>query len=110
MGVPVITVDRAVVVGFDQPRLEQLLAGSMQRFRLGAAVAPVSSGGVLVGQVHSGSVAARTGLRAGDVILAVGEQAVKDADQLRALLELSVNAHLRVRRDGSTLQLAVATD
>lgn len=108
MGVPVITVDDAVVVGFDQPRLEQLLANAARGFRLGAAVAPVSGGGLLVGQVHPDSVASAARLRSGDVILEVNGRALADADQLKALLELasaSGHAALRVRRDGGIVEL-----
>ena len=108
MGVPVITVDDAVVVGFDQPRLEQLLAGAAPQLRFGATVAPVSGGGLLVGQVHPGSVAARTGLRSGDVILDVNGRPVRDADQLKALLEVvtaGTGDRLRVRRGGSVVEM-----
>ena len=108
MGVPVITVDDAVIVGFDQPRLEQLLARGPRGFRLGAAVAPVSGGGLLVGQVHPDTAASQSGLRSGDVILDVNDRPVVDADQLTAVLELasaSGRATLRVRRDGAITEL-----
>jgi S1-C subfamily serine protease len=111
MGVPVITVDDAVVIGFDQPRLEQLLATSPQQFKLGAAVAPLSGGGLLVGLVRPASAAAQAGLSSGDVILDVNGRSVNDADQLKVLLELLVTtgtgAKLRARRDGNVVELTV---
>ncbi|MHB1294182.1 MAG: PDZ domain-containing protein [Anaerolineae bacterium] len=65
------------MVGFDRPRLEQLLARS-RRPRLGAAVADAEemaasgksavSRGAYVGRVAAGSVAQRAGLQVGDVI------------------------------------------
>ena len=113
MGVPVITVDDAVVVGFDQPRLEQLLASAPREFRLGAAVAAVSGGGLLVGQVHPDTLAARAGLRSGDVILEVNGRPATDPDQLRAALELAFatgSPTLRVRRDGAFIGLVLPAD
>jgi len=71
-GVPVITVDGQVVVGFDQPRLMQLLKKAKPR--LGAAVADAASqarkkadvpaSGAYVGRVRPGSPAV---VVAGDV-------------------------------------------
>ena len=93
-GVPVITVDGQVVVGFDQPRLMQLLRQA--RPRLGAAIAdaatqrkkhPASPGsGALVGRVQPGSAAERAGLQPGDVITALAGQAVTGADDLQRLV------------------------
>ena len=69
-GVPVITVDGQVVVGFDQPRLMQLLGQARQaKPRLGASIADAASQvskhpgipavGAYVGRVRSGSAAER---------------------------------------------------
>lgn len=90
-GVPVITIDDQVVVGFDQPRLEQLLARSGRRPSLGLSVADAARhtggmAGAYVGQVRSGSPAARAGLLQGDVIIEVGGRPVRDADQLGAVV------------------------
>jgi S1-C subfamily serine protease len=113
MGVPVITVDDAVVVGFDRPRLEQLLATSQRQFKLGAAVAPLSGGGLLVGRVHPASLAAQAGLSSGDVILDVNGRPINNADQLKALLAplltAGTEAKLRARRDGHVVELTVKT-
>ncbi len=102
-GVPVITVDAgdgrrpAVVVGFDQPRLMQLLkqAGA-SRPKLGASIADaaaqarkrpgIPTTGAYVGRVRPNSPASRAGVRPGDVIVALGGHAVSRADDLHRLL------------------------
>ncbi|RPI52011.1 MAG: PDZ domain-containing protein [Chloroflexi bacterium] len=93
-GVPVIAVDGQVVVGFDQPRLMQLLKNSQPR--LGASVADaarqankrpgIPDRGAYVGRVRSGSPADRAGLRQGDVVTALGGQPVVVADDLHKLV------------------------
>ncbi len=109
MGVPVITVDNDVILGFDQPRLERLLgsSGSSQK-RLGAAVAP-ASGGLLVGKVHFDSLAARAGLRPGDILHTVNGATVTTADELQSRLTASLRQQQPVRlgvlRDGKDLAL-----
>jgi glutaredoxin-like YruB-family protein len=93
-GVPVIAVDGQVVVGFDQPRLTQLLKNSQPK--LGASVADaarqarkrpgIPTSGAYVGQVRGGSPAERAGLRQGDVITALGGQPIVVADDLYRLV------------------------
>ena len=96
-GVPVITVDGQVVVGFNQPRLMQLLAQARSaRPKLGASIADAASqakkktgipaSGAYVGRVRPGSAAERAGLRPGDVITALGGQPVVRADDVHRLL------------------------
>jgi S1-C subfamily serine protease len=112
MGVPVITVDGEVIVGFDQPRLEHLVSGlaGTQHARLGAAVAQRVEG-LLVGRVHSGSPAARAGLQSGDLILAVDGNAVGTVEGLQAALAMlwqrGLAATLAIRRDSRDLRLLV---
>lgn len=93
-GVPVINVDGNVVVGFDLPRLLQLVKRSQGK--LGASVADaatqtkkypgIPASGAYVGQVRTGSAAERAGLRQGDVIVALGGQPVAAANDLHRLL------------------------
>jgi glutaredoxin 3 len=96
-GVPVITVDGKVVIGFDQPRLRQLLQQTARGGpRLGASIADAASQvkkhpgipalGAFVGRVRAGSPAERAGLRPGDVIVALGGQPVTRAADVHRLL------------------------
>ncbi len=90
-GVPVTVIDGKAVVGFDRPRLDQLLEWA-QRPRLGAAVAdavPVKDAfsylltaateGAYIGRITPGGAAARAGLQAGDVITAIARQPIRGA-------------------------------
>jgi S1-C subfamily serine protease len=86
-GVPVITVDDNVVIGFDRRRLEQLLSqASTPRIHLGAVVADAKPRanieGAYVGRIKKDSVAAKAGLQPGDVIVALGGQSVRTATDL----------------------------
>ncbi len=96
-GVPVITVDGQVVVGFDQPRLRQLLQqASRGGPKLGASIADAASQvkkhpgipalGAYVGRVRPGSPAEKAGLRPGDVIVSLGGQQVMRSSDLHRLL------------------------
>lgn len=102
MGVPVITVDGDVVVGFDRPRLELLLGRAGQtaqepkRPSLGIAIADASrialkSGGIpvfgaLVGKVHPGSPAARYGIQPGDIVTEANLRPISNAADLEKVL------------------------
>lgn len=96
-GVPVITVDGQVVIGFNQPRLRQLLQQAHRtKPKLGVSVADAASQvqkhpgipptGAYVGRVRPGSLAERAGLRAGDVITALGGQPVTRAADIHRLV------------------------
>ena len=90
-GVPVITIDSQVVVGFNQPLLMQLL-----KPKLGASIADAASqrkkhpgipeNGAFVGRVRPGTAADKAGLEQGDVIVALGGQQVLKADDLHRLI------------------------
>lgn len=113
MGVPVITVDGNVIVGFDQPKLERLLASAGQgAVRLGAAVAPTSGGGLLVGRVTPGSLAEKSGVQQGDVIINLNGDPVMTpeqlADRFSSAVHSSLPVRLGVRRNGQTIELLIA--
>ena len=97
-GVPVITVDGQVVVGFDRPRLEMLLSqAKSKRPSLGISIADASriamkSGavpvfGALVGKVAPSSPGARAGLMPGDIITEANLRPISRAADLESLLE-----------------------
>ena len=90
-GVPVITIDDQVVVGFDRRRLEELLAQrATAGVELGATVADAASrariDGAYVGRVKRGSLADKAGLKARDVIVELNGQAVRDSADLARIL------------------------
>ena len=117
-GVPVITVDGEVVIGFDQARLRSLLAQA--RPKLGAVVADaaaqaakvpgIPAAGAYVGDVRPGSAAEKAGLRKGDVIIAVAGQPVRNATDLhRRLRDLpGGSAAIRFVREGQDRETRVS--
>ena len=95
--VPVITVDGQVVVGFDRPALERLLAETPpSRPSLGLAVADASKitlkqGGVpifgaYVGRVRAGSTGERMGVEVGDIITELNIRPIRAADDVEQAL------------------------
>ena len=98
-GVPVIAVDDEYVVGFDRPRLEQLLVrapGPRPGPVFGAAVADAArmelrrggtaTAGAYVGRVRPDSAAARAGLVPGDVIIEMNGRRIETAADVEAAL------------------------
>jgi S1-C subfamily serine protease len=97
-GVPVITIDDHVVVGFDPQRI-QALVGKASRTRpaLGLSIADASrmamkAGsvpvfGALVGRVAPGSPAERAGLMAGDIVTEANLRPINNASDLEKVLE-----------------------
>lgn len=99
-GVPVITIDDQVVVGFDRRRLEELLAQeATAKVELGATVADAASRvrmdppqggteylGAYVGRVKRGSLADKAGLKARDVIVELNGQAVRNSADLARIM------------------------
>ena len=92
-GVPVTIIDGQTVVGFNQPRLEQLIeqAQAASRPKFGAAVADIGKAGrkgvpinfgAYVGRIGTGSIAERVGLAVGDVIIQLNDQPITGASAL----------------------------
>jgi len=96
---------------------QQLVSsGSVSHAMIGVSLEPVrnSSGalgnGALVRSVMPAGPAARAGLRAGDLITAVGDQPVRDPAQLTQLVErngVGRVMEIRITRDGQPLSLQV---
>jgi S1-C subfamily serine protease len=90
--------------------IEQLRdGGEVVRGWLGAANEPGAKGpGAAIGSVYEGTPAARAGLRPGDVIEALDDEPLAGFEDLRARVSGKRPGdvvRLRVRRDGSTVEL-----
>jgi S1-C subfamily serine protease len=91
--VPVTVIDGQTVVGFNEPRLEQLIAQAQTATspKFGAAVADVGKAGrkevpiifgAYVGRIKTGSIAEKAGLKVGDVIIQLNNQSISGAVDL----------------------------
>jgi S1-C subfamily serine protease len=125
-GVPVITAENEVLVGFDEVGLSRIAAkyAGPKRPPLGllgadaqhylarhpehAENVPANTKGVYVGQVRPDSVAERSGLKTGDVITSVAGKRVRDLNMLDQMIStvepgapVSVS-YLRNGKDEST--------
>jgi glutaredoxin 3 len=122
MGVPVIVLDGQVIIGFDRPRLEQLLGkvGSDSKPRFGLKVADASKitrkmgglpvFGALVGTVAPASPAERAGIKEGDIITEINMRPIRGADDLeKALANLRVGGRVSIilQRGQQALQAEV---
>ena len=99
MGVPVIVVDGQAIIGFDRPRLQQLLAAgdNNRRPRLGLKVTDASTVarkpgepplfGAVVGSVSPSSSGEQAGIRAGDVITAVNQRRINNVAELEQAIK-----------------------
>ena len=109
-GVPVITVDDEVIVGFDRRRLEGLLANKAPRApQLGIAVADAAPrlqmAGAYVGRVNPASPAEQAGLRPGDVIVEFNGHPIENASDLEHIsssLQEGDRAQLAYVRQGQS--------
>jgi glutaredoxin 3 len=119
-GVPVVLVDGKVVVGFNRPLIDQLLAqGATSPLKLGVAIADAGRiaakkglelpDGAYVGQVNSSSSAALAGVRPGDVIVQLAGEAVRtdrDVDRIMASVRPGQAVDLLLWRNGQTIRTA----
>ncbi len=133
-GVPVTIIGNEVIVGFDQPALNQAIAkfkvqsnnkpdSANSGFKLGAKAADAATvlagqgkpaqAGVIIGTTTPGSAAALAGLREGDIIIALGSHSVHNLADLQKALTAFANlpiaslagaAGLTYIRDGQQLQ------
>ena len=86
-GVPVTFINGQVVIGFDQPRLEQLLAQSRpEKLLFGASIADSASRqqspkilGAYIGKVKTDSLAEKAGLTPGDIIIQLNLERIAGA-------------------------------
>jgi len=120
-GVPVVVIDGQVVIGFNRPRIDELLsARSARRPQLGVSVADASSmsekrghgptEGAYVGKVTHLSSGDKAGLGKGDVIVALAGRAIRNADDLEATLSSLVPGEpvsLVYLRDGERITARV---
>lgn len=111
-GVPVITVDDNVVVGFDRRRLEELLSRPPDAPKLGAVVANAAPRaqrpGAFIARIAPESVAARAGLRSRDIITELNGEVVNDAADLERIMSHLASGRpvtLVYLRDGQQRQL-----
>lgn len=120
-GVPVITTEDEVIVGFDQVRLAKIaerfagpkrpplgLLGAnaeayLARHPEAAAKVPSGTKGVYVGEIRPESVAQRAGLRPGDIVIGLAGKRVRDMamlDQMIETLKPGDAVDIRYLRDG----------
>jgi putative serine protease PepD len=102
--VPVETVERVVD--------ELLQSGEVQHAYLGVGLddEPAEGGGVALTEVAEGGPAADAGIRAGDVILAIGGEDVETPDDVRDAVDSrdpGDDVEVRVRRDGDSRTVTV---
>ncbi len=105
MGVPVTILDGQVIVGFDRPRLEQLLSARSHSHRpsLGLQVADagkiaqkhgvIPTLGAYVGGVRPSSPGYQAGLREGDIIIEVNLRPVSNAQDLEQAVQGLASGH-----------------
>jgi serine protease Do len=120
----------SIGIAFDIPAdtaktvAEQLKSkGSVARGWIGVMVQPVTADiadslglkdakGALIDDVQQGAPAAKAGLKGGDLVLAVGDEEIKDARELArkiAGMAPGKQLSLKIRRDGAEQTLTVTT-
>jgi glutaredoxin 3 len=116
MGVPVITIEGENIIGFDLPRIQQLLSSrsSSSGAKFGARVADAerytNHKGAYVGEVCQGSTADIAGIKAGDTIIGINDDSVFTGSELKEIMHsLCSGTQLKVLfvRDDKTMQARV---
>lgn len=109
LGVPVTFIDNEMIIGFDQPRLEETLARmpKAEKPSFGASIADASKVtaqqgksitiGAYIGAVRPGSIAEKIGIKAGDIITSINSQRITRANDMEmALARLQTGSRLDV--------------
>jgi glutaredoxin 3 len=97
MGVPVISIDGQLIIGFNRGRIDQLLAqGSAGPVSLGITIADASRivtapgtntvNGAYVGSIKPGSLGEKLGLNSGDIINKLAAMPVTGAGDIERLM------------------------
>jgi serine protease Do len=114
----------AVPINMARHDMDEILAhGKVQHGYLGILPQDVTpalakafhteTNGALVGEVTPNSPAARSGLKRGDIIVAVNGEPVADANQLRSkigIMDANTTVKLKVLRDGKTQEITATLD
>jgi|WetSurMetagenome_2_1015567.scaffolds.fasta_scaffold19726_5 glutaredoxin 3 len=96
-GVPVIIINGQIIVGFDQPKLDQALSGiNQQRPGFGTAIADTDkvkalfgsgiAAGAYIGRVRPESKAADIGLLPGDIVLEINQYRIANAADMESII------------------------
>ena len=109
MGVPVIVIDGQPVIGFDRPRLQQLLANGngRKRPRLGMKVNDADRAarrpdepplfGAIVGSVSPSSASERAGIKTGDIVTSINHKRINNVAELeKVIATLASGTHVPV--------------
>jgi S1-C subfamily serine protease len=92
MGVPVIVIDGQAIVGFDRPRITELLSSGAShpkavRFGLKIADAVNPTRGAIIGEVSPGLPGEKAGLKAGDIITEISGSRIGSAADMEEVLK-----------------------
>lgn len=119
-----VTVKIGVLPEEDEPVIGQIKPAIKKENRLGITVSDLTkeqreqlnikqTNGVIVGKVNPDSIAGKAGIRAGDVILHINNNKIKDANEFHASIkEIPAGKFVRIliHRRGSPIFLAIKFD
>lgn len=96
MGVPVIIIDGEVIVGFNRPRIQELLSNAAKPVRFGLKIADAMTSaqpmgvtpvpGAIIGDVAPGLSGEKTGLKTADIVTEVNGVEIDGAADLEKAL------------------------